>query len=86
LGSEYDFEYDRGMERVTVTIDEQTAAAIRRIAGPRGVSRFLQLAARERLGRLGVLKMLDELDAKHGKPTATVRADVASKARRLFRK
>lgn len=74
------------MERVTATIDEETMAAIRRVAGPRGVSSFLQLAAKERLGRLGVLKMLDELDSKHGKPSAAVRAEVASKARRLFRR
>jgi hypothetical protein len=85
-GREYDVDYDSKMERVTSTIDEETIAAIRRVAGPRGVSSFLQLAAKERLARLGVLKMLDDLDAKHGKPSPTVRADVATKARRLFRR
>ena len=74
------------MERVTATLDEATMVAIRRLAGPRGVSAFLQLAARERLARLGVLSLLDELDAKHGKPRAAVRSEVAAKARRAFRR
>lgn len=43
-------------------------------------------AARERLGRLGVLKLLDDLDAKHGKPSARVAAHVAAKAGRAFRR
>lgn len=84
MAAEYDREYDSRMERVTATIDEETMAAIRRVAGPRGVSGFLQTAAKERLGRLAVLKLLDDLDAKHGAPSPAVRADVASKARRLF--
>jgi hypothetical protein len=74
------------VERITATIDEETLAAIRRVAGTRGVSAFLQVAARERLGRLGVLKLLDDLDAKHGKPSARVAADVAARARRAFRR
>jgi hypothetical protein len=74
------------MERVTATFDEETMAAIRRLAGPRGVSAFLQRAARERLARLEVLKLLDDLDAEHGKPSARVRAEVDVAARRHFRK
>lgn len=74
------------MERVTATLDEATIAEIRRLAGPRGVSAFLQTAARERLARLGVLSLLDELDAKHGKPSPAVRAQVAARARRVFRR
>jgi hypothetical protein len=33
------------MERVTATMDEETLSRIRRIAGSRGVSRFLAIAA-----------------------------------------
>jgi hypothetical protein len=72
------------MERVTATIDERTLAQIKRVAGPRGVSKFLATAAKERLARLELLGLLDELDAKHGKPKAEVRADVARDARRIF--
>ena len=72
------------MERVTATIDAETLAAIREVAGPRGVSAFLQTAARERIARLRVLGLLDELDARHGEPTRAVRRAVAADAQRLF--
>ena len=73
------------MERVTATIDAHTLTEIRRVAGPRGVSSFLAVAAKERLARLELLGLLDDLDAKHGEPSASLRADVARDARRLFR-
>jgi hypothetical protein len=74
------------MERVTATIDEETLARIRRVSGSRGVSRFLNIAARERLARLELLGLLDELDAKHGAPTRAVRTAIARDARRIFRR
>jgi hypothetical protein len=73
------------MERVTATIDEHTLSAIRRIAGPRGVSAFLETAARERLARLRLLGLLDELDAKYGAPSAAMKRQVAKQAKRVFR-
>jgi hypothetical protein len=72
------------MERITATFDATTAAAMRRVAGSRGVSAFLQEAARERLARLEVLELLDELDAKHGAPSAAVMAEVDREAERVF--
>lgn len=72
------------MERVTATIDKETLSAIRRIAGKRGVSGFLQLAARERLARLRLLTLLDELDAEHGAPSAEVKAEIDADGRRIF--
>jgi hypothetical protein len=74
------------MERVTATIDQHTLTRIRRVAGRRGVSRFLAVAANERLARLELLGLLDELDAKHGAPGAAIRAEVARDARRIFRR
>jgi hypothetical protein len=73
------------MERVTATLDEQTLAKIRRVAGPRGVSSFLNDAAREHLARLELRGLLDELDAKHGAAPAAVRAEIVRDARRIFR-
>lgn len=73
------------MERVTATIDEDTLAKIRHVAGPRGVSSFLNEAARERLARLELHGLLNELDAKHGAAPARVRAAIARDARRVFR-
>ncbi|HEY6035998.1 MAG TPA: hypothetical protein VIV58_17100 [Kofleriaceae bacterium] len=72
------------MERITATIDDRTLAEIRRVAGPRGVSKFLATAAKERLARLELLGLLDELDKIHGKPSAATRAEVAREARRVF--
>jgi hypothetical protein len=46
----------------------------------------LAIAAKERLARLALLDMLDELDVKHGAPSAAVRTDVARDARRIFRR
>jgi hypothetical protein len=72
------------MERITATFDARTLAAIRKVAGPRGVSAFLQQAARERLARLQVLEVLDALDQKHGPPSADVAEEVAADARVIF--
>jgi hypothetical protein len=40
------------IERVTATLDEEMLAKIRDVAGPRGVSKFLNEAARAHLARL----------------------------------
>jgi hypothetical protein len=74
------------MERVTATIDERTLTRIRRVAGPRGVSKFLALAAKERLARMELLGLLDELDEKHGRPSASLRTEIDRDMRRIFRR
>src|ERR1700691_1595918 len=61
------------MERVTATLDEETLAKIRHVAGPRGVSSFLNEAARERLARLELRGLLDGLGAQHGAAAAALR-------------
>jgi hypothetical protein len=73
------------MERVTATLDKETLEQIRRVAGPRGVSSFLNRAAQERLARLELLGLLDELDAKHGPVPPEMTAEVARKAKRILR-
>ena len=84
LARKYALKYESFMERVTASIDKQTLSAIRRVAGKRGVSAFLQIAARERLARLRLLSLLDELDAEHGAPSAEMQAEVGADARRIF--
>ena len=74
------------MERVTATLESETLARIRRVAGRRGVSRFLSVAARERLARLELLGLLDELDARHEPPDPAIRAEIDRDARRIFRR
>lgn len=70
---------------MTTTIDSETLREIRRIAGKRGVSRFLQAAARERLARIRTLGLLDELDAQYGAPSSELKAEVDAEMRKLFR-
>jgi len=72
------------MERITATLEPETLREIRHLAGPRGVSRFLQIAAKERLARLKLLGLLDELDARHGAPSEELCAEVDADARRVF--
>jgi hypothetical protein len=74
------------MRRVTAVLEAETLKQIRRVAGPRGVSRFLSIAASERLARLELLGLLDQLDAKHGAPDRAVILDIARDARRIFRR
>lgn len=74
-----------GWNASSATLDEETLAKIRHVAGPRGVSSFLNEAARERLARLELRGLLDELDAKHGAAPPAVRAEIARDARRVFR-
>jgi len=82
----YESEYAFGVERVTATIDERTLTRIKRVAGPRGVSKFLAVAAKERLARMELIGLLDDLDAKHGAPTAAQRAEIDRDMRRIFRR
>jgi hypothetical protein len=72
------------MARVTATLDGETLAQIRHVAGLRGVSSFLNPAARERLARLELTGLLDELDAKHVAAPPFVRVEIARDARRIF--
>jgi hypothetical protein len=74
------------MERVTATLEAETLKRIRRVAGPRGVSRFLSIAARERLARLELLGLLDDLDVKHGPPDQALVTEVNRDARKIFRR
>jgi hypothetical protein len=74
------------MRRVTAVLKTETLKKIRAVAGPRGVSKFLSLAASERLARLELLGLLNELDTKHGPPDRAVAAQVARDAKRIFRR
>lgn len=87
VATEYETKYEQDVERVTAVLDELTLARIRRVAGRRGVSSFLATAARERLARLELLALLDELDDRHGgAPSPAIRAEVSRDARRMFRR
>jgi hypothetical protein len=74
------------MERVTTTMDKKTLAQVRRRAGRRGVSAFIEQAVREKLQREAVLAMLDALDESYGAPSPKVIAEVDAAARRFLKK
>jgi hypothetical protein len=60
-------------QKVSATLDDDIVDEIRKTVGPRGFSRFLSEAARDRLQRMRILALLDEMDAKQGPPDARAR-------------
>lgn len=69
---------------MTITIDKATLARIRRVAGSRGVSKFIADAARERAGRNELFEYFDELDDKYGPVPLKVYAAVDRDMRKIF--
>ena len=59
------------MERITATIPRKTLDDIKRVAGPRGVSRFLAA-------------WFDEMDAKYGKPSPKLVRKIDREMRAIF--
>ncbi len=69
-------------EKVTLTLDSATLAAMRKLVGNRSLSSEVQRAVAERVAKLEHLAALDdwlnELDAEHG-PVPTETLDWAAK-------
>jgi hypothetical protein len=84
VARKYDSEYESSVERVTISIDKQTLNWIKQVAGRRGVSKFLAEAARKQLWRARVIKLLDELDEKYGKPTKAEKDAIYADMRKIF--
>lgn len=72
-------------ERVTATYDAELIAAVRQLVGARQVSAFLNEAVREKLAKIRLLQLIDELDAKYGAPTPAEMAAVSAEAEELLR-
>jgi hypothetical protein len=72
------------MERITVTIPKKTLDGIKRVAGPRGVSKFLTQAANDRLAYTDLLTLLDEYDEKYGKPSPKLVREIDRDMRKIF--
>ncbi len=72
-------------ERVSATLDRDLVEEINAITGnKRKFSAFLNEAVRHYLRRYQALKLLDELDAKHGAPTSEEQASVRSEYSEIF--
>lgn len=52
--------------KVSVTLDPKVAAELREVAGPRGVSSFVNEAVRQQLQARRVQKLLAEMDDEFG--------------------
>lgn len=77
-----------GTQKVSVTLDQGALQRARRIAGPRGLSSYLDDALAERLERderrLAMLAHLDELEASDPTPPE-VKRRASARAERLCR-
>lgn len=84
VARKYEHKYDSTMERITISMPKNTLAAIKRVAGPRGVSKFLTDAANKELGYTRLTALLDELDEKYGRPTPAQREAIYADMRKIF--
>ena len=71
-------------QKVSATLDDEVVEEIRKTVGARGFSRFLSEAARDRLQRMRILALLDEMDAKHGPPHARAKRDAQRRLARVL--
>ena len=80
----YESEYDSKVERITITIDAKTLKSIRVVAGPRGVSKFIAQAVREKLGRNEFHRWIEEMNAKYGTPSKKLVDEIDRDMRKIF--
>jgi hypothetical protein len=62
--------------KISVTLDPKVTAKLRALAGPRGVSAFVNTAVREQLQAHRLQHLLDELDAQFGPISEAVAREV----------
>lgn len=62
--------------RISVTLERKVADELRRVAGPCGVSAFVNEAVKQRLQAIRLRRLLDELEQEHGPIPAAVQAEV----------
>lgn len=67
-----------------MTIPKRTLNDIKRVAGPRGVSRFLAEAAKAKLAREDLYAWFDEMDARYGKPSPKLVREIDRDMRKIF--
>ena len=84
VARKYDIKYEFSVERITITIDNETLSRVKGIVGRRGVSKFIAEAVREKVGRNQLYAWFDEMDAKYGKPSKKLVAAVDRDMRKIF--
>lgn len=71
-------------QRVTVTLESETLELVKQIAGPRGVSAFVDDAVFQRLQQLSIRSLLDEMDEQCGPIPDDVLAEVREEFEAIF--
>ena len=72
------------IEKVSASLDTDLMKEVRAMVGPRGVSAFLNQAAREKLQHQRILALLDEMDDEHGPPSPEAQAVAAAKIAKVL--
>lgn len=62
--------------KFTISLDKKVADELRRVAGPRGISEFVNDAVKRRLQAVRLQKMLDEMDEEFGPVPEQVQQEV----------
>jgi hypothetical protein len=62
--------------RITITLEDKVADELKRVAGPRGISAFVNDAVKRRLQAVRLQKMLDEMDEEFGPVPEQVQKEV----------
>lgn len=79
-------EYDSPMakQRVTVTLEGEALDLVKQIAGPRGVSAFVDDAVYSRLQQLSIRALLAEMDEECGPVPEDVMDEVRAEFEAIF--
>ena len=62
--------------KISITLEAETEAELRRVAGSRGVSAFVNDAVKQQLQALRLRHLLDEMEVESGPVPEAVRSEV----------
>lgn len=71
--------------KVSTTLDSELVEQVRSRVGPRRISAFVNQALEEKLQRIRVLELLDELEAENGPATEDDVKRAAAELAKIFR-
>jgi hypothetical protein len=70
------YDYFMKYAKISVTLDPKVAAELRAVAGPRGVSAFVNEAVRQQLQAQRLQHLLDEMDEEFGPVSEAIAHEV----------
>ena len=84
VARKYDTKYDLAMERITISLDKDLLKAIKRVAGARGVSKFMAAAAEKELGLTELYEWFEEMEKKYGRSSQAELDAIDRDMRKIF--